>query len=57
MAKDALRCTALEPPPLPSSRTSCTGIAAELSTVAAWAASSVYSSGGEISGHHIARSP
>ena len=57
MANRALRCTALWPPPLPSSSTSRTGIDADLSTVAANAASSAYSSGGEISGHHTARSP
>jgi hypothetical protein len=57
VANRSLRCTALWPPPLPSSSTSRTGIDAESSTVAAKAASSVYSSGGEISGHHTARSP
>jgi hypothetical protein len=57
MAKLALRWTALWPPPLPSSRTSLTGIEAELSKVAAKAASSAYSSGGEISGHQTASSP
>ena len=57
IAKRALRCTALCPPPLPSSSTSRTGIDAESSTPAAKAASSAYSSGGEISGHQAASSP
>ena len=57
MAKRFLRCTALWPPPLPSSSTSRTGIDADPSTVAANAASSAYSSAGEISGHQVARSP
>ena len=50
------RWLALWPPPLPSSRTSRTGRAAWPSRRAANADSSVYSSGGEISGHHAARS-
>src|SRR6266576_4174123 len=50
------RWTALWPPPLPSSSTSCTSIAAEFKTVAAVAASSAYSSGAEMSGHQEARS-
>ena len=51
--KRAFRWYALLPPPLPSSRTS----RAEPSSRAISAASSAYSSFGEISGHHVANSP
>src|SRR6266576_2482698 len=50
------RWTALWPPPLPSSSTSCTSIAAEFRIVAAVAASSVNTTGAEMSGHQEARS-
>ncbi len=56
MANRALRWLARWPPPLPSSRTSRTGPDARPSAFIAKAASSAYSSGGEMSGHHAARS-
>ena len=56
MASPGVRWLAQCPPPLPSSSTSRTGRAARRSTRPANAASSAYSSGGEMSGHHSARS-
>ncbi len=56
MAKAGVRWLAQCPPPLPSSSTSRTGRPAWRSTWAANLASSAYSSGGEMSGHHSARS-
>ena len=63
IANSCLRCTALCPPPLPSSSTvgaarpGADGRFEVRSSEAANAASSAYSSGVEISGHQVARSP
>jgi len=56
MVNSRVRWLAQWPPPLPSSSTSRTGRSAWRSSRLANAASSAYSSGGEINGHHAARS-
>src|SRR5215469_7654630 len=52
----SLRCTATWPPPQPRSSTSWTGSTAEPKIATRRSASSAYSSAGEITGHHSARS-